>query len=52
MIKKQKTVLSDNSRKDINKISDKLKKISGNIILPTDFDEKKELLNYLENKHL
>lgn len=33
-------------------ISPKLKRLVGSVKLPTDFNEKKELINYLENKHL
>jgi SOS response regulatory protein OraA/RecX len=33
-------------------ISPKLKKLIGAVKLPKDFDEKKELQNYLEKKHL
>lgn len=34
------------------KLSPKLKKLVGSVKLPANFDEKKELLNYLEKKHL
>lgn len=34
------------------KISPKLKRLVGAIKLPENFDEKKELRNYLEQKHL
>jgi Family of unknown function (DUF6364) len=34
------------------KLSPKLKQIVGSVKLPNDFDEKKELQSYLENKHL
>jgi formiminotetrahydrofolate cyclodeaminase len=43
------TVIQDNSNE---KISPKLKKIVGSVKLPKNFDEKKELRSYLENKHL
>lgn len=33
-------------------VSPKLKNLIGVVNLPTDFDEKEELANYLENKHL
>jgi Family of unknown function (DUF6364) len=33
-------------------ISPKLKKLVGVVKLPKDFDEKKELISYLESKHL
>ncbi|MBR2649064.1 MAG: hypothetical protein IKD55_09505 [Sediminibacterium sp.] len=33
-------------------ISPRLKKLVGAVTLPKDFDEKKELQNYLEEKHL
>lgn len=33
-------------------VSPKLKKIVGSVKLPKDFDEKKELREYLEKKHL
>lgn len=33
-------------------ISHKLKKLVGAVNLPNDFDEKKEILKYLERKHL
>ncbi|EHQ29161.1 DUF6364 family protein [Mucilaginibacter paludis] len=32
-------------------ISPKLKKLAGSVTLPADFDEKKELRAYFENKH-
>jgi hypothetical protein len=35
-----------------DKLSPKLKKIAGVVKLPADFDEKKELNAYFENKHL
>lgn len=34
------------------KISPKLKKIVGSVILPENFDEENELRSYLEKKHL
>lgn len=34
------------------KISNSLSEIVGKVKLPTDFDEKKELLKYYEEKHL
>jgi formiminotetrahydrofolate cyclodeaminase len=37
---------------DTQHISPKLKKLVGAVKLPKDFDEKKELRVYLENKHL
>ena len=37
---------------DEPKISSKLKKIVGSVKLPADFDDKKELKAYFENKHL
>ncbi|MES2837840.1 MAG: DUF6364 family protein [Bacteroidota bacterium] len=43
------TIIQDNSN---NQISPKLKKIVGSVKLPKNFDEKKELRSYLENKHL
>lgn len=33
-------------------ISSKLKKLAGSVKLPADFDEKKELADYFERKHL
>lgn len=33
-------------------ISPKLKKLVGSVKLPVDFDEKKELADYFESKHL
>lgn len=35
-----------------DKLSPKLKKIAGVVKLPADFDEKRELNAYFENKHL
>lgn len=35
-----------------NDLSPKLKKMVGSVTLPKDFDEKKELHTYFENKHL
>ena len=35
-----------------DKLSPKLKKIAGVVKLPDDFDEKKELNAYFQNKHL
>ncbi|MDB5130438.1 MAG: hypothetical protein JWR02_187 [Mucilaginibacter sp.] len=37
---------------DERQLSPKLKKIAGIVKLPGDFDEKKELRAYFENKHL
>jgi len=37
---------------DKHQISPKLKKIIGSVKLPADFDERKELNAYFENKHL
>ncbi|MBE9598415.1 DUF6364 family protein [Pedobacter sp. MC2016-24] len=37
---------------ETKQISPKLKKLVGSIKLPSDFDEKKELTGYFENKHL
>jgi formiminotetrahydrofolate cyclodeaminase len=37
---------------DQDNLSPKLKKIVGAVKLPKNFDEKKELRSYLENKHL
>jgi hypothetical protein len=37
---------------DMLNISPKLRKLVGAVKLPTDFDEKKELTAYFENKHL
>jgi 2,3-bisphosphoglycerate-independent phosphoglycerate mutase len=34
-----------------NRLSPKLKKIAGAVKLPADFDEKRELNAYFENKH-
>ncbi len=36
----------------LQEISPKLKKLIGAVKLPEDFDEKKELISYLESKHL
>ena len=44
------TLTEDN--KNNEQLSSKLKKIAGIVKLPADFDEKKELSAYLENKHL
>jgi formiminotetrahydrofolate cyclodeaminase len=38
--------------KDNEQLSPGLKKIVGSVKLPDDFDEKKELSAYFENKHL
>lgn len=38
--------------KDTEQISPKLKRLIGSVKLPADFDEKKELNTYFENKHL
>lgn len=43
------TITEQNNSKSI---SPKLKKIVGSVKLPKNFDEEKELRNYLENKHL
>jgi hypothetical protein len=43
------TIIEGNSQQ---KISPKLKKIIGSVKLPKNFDEKKELQSYFENKHL
>lgn len=43
------TLTQENSHQEI---SPKLKKLIGVVKLPKDFDEEKELLSYLENKHL
>lgn len=37
---------------DTEQISPKLKRLVGSVKLPADFDEKKELNTYFENKHL
>jgi predicted CopG family antitoxin len=37
---------------DTGQISPKLKRLIGSVKLPADFDEKKELDTYFENKHL
>jgi len=41
-----------NHEGDDEKVSDKLRSITGVVKLPKDFDEDKALRNYLENKHL
>jgi predicted CopG family antitoxin len=38
--------------KDTRQLSPKLKKLVGSVKLPADFDEKKELDTYFQNKHL
>lgn len=38
--------------RDKEELSPRLKKIVGSVKLPKNFDEKKELQNYLEKKHL
>jgi hypothetical protein len=38
--------------KDNDQLSPKLKKIAGTVKLPVDFDEKRELNAYFENRHL
>ena len=43
------TITEHNESKSI---SPKLKKIVGSVKLPKNFDEEKELRNYLESKHL
>ena len=43
------TIIQDNGTE---KISPKLKKIVGDVKLPKNFDEEKELSSYFENKHL
>ncbi len=43
-------LVDENNTKE--KISPRLKKIVGVVTLPKDFDEKKELRKYFENKHL
>lgn len=43
-------LVDENNNKE--KISPRLKKIVGSVKLPNDFDEKKELRTYFENKHL
>jgi hypothetical protein len=37
---------------DKHRVSPKLKRIIGSVKLPADFDERKELNAYFENKHL
>jgi hypothetical protein len=44
------TLTEENSSKE--GLSPRLQKIAGAIKLPADFDEKKELREYYENKHL
>jgi hypothetical protein len=44
------TLIQDNRGKE--ELSPRLKKIVGSVKLPKGFDEKKELQNYLEKKHL
>ena len=39
-------------QKDNDEVSDKIKSIAGTIKLPANFDEKKEICDYLKNKHL
>lgn len=43
--------LTENNQ-EIQQISPKLKKLAGAVKLPADFDEKKELQSYFEEKHL
>ncbi len=40
------------NKKETKKVSAKLKKIAGTITLPENFDEKKELRDYIRHKHL
>lgn len=44
------TLTEENKNKE--QLSPRLKKIAGVVKLPKDFDEKKELNAYFENKHL
>ena len=51
LIEKYLETLTD-EHKDTGQISPKLKRLIGSVKLPADFDEKKELNTYFENKHL
>lgn len=51
LIEKYLETLTEENR-DKKKLSSKLKRIVGAVKLPKDFDEKKELNAYFENKHL
>jgi len=51
LIEKYLENLTDEQPETLN-ISPKLRKLVGAVKLPTDFDEKKELTAYFENKHL
>jgi hypothetical protein len=44
--------LTEDRHIETQPLSSKLQKLVGSVKLPTDFDEKKELDAYFENKHL
>jgi predicted CopG family antitoxin len=44
--------LTDEHSAETLEISPKLRKLAGSVKLPADFDEKKELTAYFEQKHL
>lgn len=45
-------ISNSNNKKTDNEIEDRLKKITGIVTLPPDFDEKKAIQEYLEEKYL
>ncbi|WP_316834732.1 DUF6364 family protein [Pedobacter nutrimenti] len=51
LIEKYLETLTEEHR-ETKQISPKLRKLVGAVKLPADFDEKKELNNYFESKHL
>jgi hypothetical protein len=46
------TSKKENSNNENNEIDERLKKITGIVSLPADFDEKKAVQEYLEEKYL
>ena len=52
LIEKYLETLTDEHTDDNLEISPKLRKLVGAVKLPADFDEKKEVTAYFENKHL
>jgi hypothetical protein len=46
------TSKKENSNNEHNEIDERLKKITGIVSLPADFDEKKAVQEYLEEKYL
>ena len=47
-----KNLVSNSDKKTDNEIDDRLQKITGIVTLPPDFDEKKAIQEYLEEKYL